>query len=120
MPDSIDPRVVLALERTLLAWTRTALALMGFGFVVARLALFLRELNPLAAPTAGGSHWLGVALVLVGGVVQTIAIVVHAQSVRRLRQHDELLLKTYSPATLLGLVLVALAIVVALYLATLA
>lgn len=31
-----DPRVPLAAERTLLAWLRTGLALMGFGFVVAR------------------------------------------------------------------------------------
>ena len=30
-----DPRVRFAAERTLLAWMRTGLALMGFGFVVA-------------------------------------------------------------------------------------
>ena len=39
-----DPRVYFAAERTLLAWVRTGLALMGFGFVVARFGLFLREL----------------------------------------------------------------------------
>jgi putative membrane protein len=32
----------LAAERTLLAWIRTGLALMGFGFVVARFGLFLQ------------------------------------------------------------------------------
>ncbi len=35
----------LAAERTLLAWIRTGLALMGFGFVVARFGLFIRELQ---------------------------------------------------------------------------
>ena len=35
----------LAAERTLLAWIRTGLALMGFGFVVARFGLFLQELQ---------------------------------------------------------------------------
>jgi putative membrane protein len=37
-----DPRVYLAAERTLLAWLRTGLALMGLGFVVARFGIFLR------------------------------------------------------------------------------
>jgi putative membrane protein len=35
----------LAAERTLLAWIRTGLALMGFGFVVARFGLFLQQLQ---------------------------------------------------------------------------
>ncbi|HAB15828.1 MAG TPA: hypothetical protein DCE44_05190, partial [Verrucomicrobiales bacterium] len=37
-----DPRVFFAAERTLLAWIRTGLTIMGFGFVVARFGLFLR------------------------------------------------------------------------------
>ncbi len=40
-----DPRVRFAAEGTLLAWMRTGLALMGFGFVVARFGLFLREIS---------------------------------------------------------------------------
>jgi inner membrane protein YidH len=40
-----DLRGYLAAERTFLAWTRTGLALMGFGFVVARFALFLQQLQ---------------------------------------------------------------------------
>ena len=35
----------LAAERTFLAWIRTGLALMGFGFVVARFGLFLQQLQ---------------------------------------------------------------------------
>lgn len=40
-----DPRVQMAAERTLLAWIRTGLALMAFGFVVARFALILQTLG---------------------------------------------------------------------------
>jgi putative membrane protein len=40
-----DLRDYLAAERTLLPWIRTGLALMGFGFVVARFGLFLQELQ---------------------------------------------------------------------------
>ena len=39
-----DLRIYFAAERTTLAWVRTGLAMMGFGFVVARFGLFLREL----------------------------------------------------------------------------
>ena len=39
-----DPRVVFAAERTLLAWQRSALAFMGFGFVVERFGLFLQTI----------------------------------------------------------------------------
>ena len=71
---SEDPRVRFAIERTLLAWVRTGLALMGFGFVVARFGLFLREIEaarqgvPLKAPT-GLSLWIGTALILLGVIV---------------------------------------------------
>ncbi len=40
-----DPRVLFAAERALLARQRTAIALMGFGFVVERFGLFLRMIG---------------------------------------------------------------------------
>jgi putative membrane protein len=62
----------LANERTLLAWLRTAVALMGFGLVVARFGVFLDTLA-LAQGQAGGggdsSRWTGAALLVVGTLV---------------------------------------------------
>ena len=67
----------LAAERTLLAWIRTGLALMGFGFVLARFALFLDQLHfiqsRLPQEHAGFSLWSGTALIVVGVVVNVFA-----------------------------------------------
>ena len=67
----------LAAERTLLAWIRTGLALMGFGFVVARFGLFLQQLQVLrrgqTAQPLGLSLWFGTALIAAGVAVNAFA-----------------------------------------------
>src|ERR1700704_5272211 len=84
-----DPRVYFAAERTLLAWIRTGLAMMGFGFVVARFGLFLRELQASHkgefVPPTHGSLWFGTALVLMGVIVNLLAALQHTRLVRQLR-----------------------------------
>lgn len=46
MLDLNDPRVFFAAERALLAWNRTSLSLMAFGFVIERSGLLLQMLKP--------------------------------------------------------------------------
>lgn len=90
-PDDLDPRVALAAERTLLAWIRTGIALMGFGFVVARFGLFLRELAAVNAHTnLGGSNAsaTGVALVGAGIALNVWASVRHARMLGRLTRGE--------------------------------
>src|SRR5215472_13116986 len=76
MPDRTNsgPSDYLAAERTLLASIRTGLALMGFGFVVARFGLFLDALlgnrTGLASQRHDLSFWFGTALILAGVLVE--------------------------------------------------
>jgi putative membrane protein len=75
MSYTADPRVLFAAERTLLAWQRSAIALMGFGFVVERFGLFL-QLAAHESPTApqrGFSLALGVMLLLLGAAVALVS-----------------------------------------------
>jgi len=76
----------LAAERTLLAWIRTGLALMGFGFVVARFGLFLQQIQILqhgpAAQPYGLSLWFGTTLIAAGVLVNVFSGWKHVQLVR--------------------------------------
>jgi putative membrane protein len=85
-------RVALAAERTLLAWVRTGLALMGFGFIVARFGLFLREmavLRGVATPTPQSpqlSLWIGTGLIILGVMACLSSAVQHIRFQRRVRR----------------------------------
>ncbi|MDQ3340352.1 MAG: DUF202 domain-containing protein [Myxococcota bacterium] len=74
MPDEPDLRFLQANERTLLAWIRTGLTLMAFGFVVARLSVWLQLEYPDRDNGSMGP-WLGIAIVALGTACHAIAAV---------------------------------------------
>ena len=90
-PSEPDPRVYFAAERTFLAWIRTGLALMGFGFVVARFGLFLHEIAAVQGgppPPAGFSRWFGIGLIGLGVLLTAASTARHLSTVRRLNRGE--------------------------------
>jgi putative membrane protein len=75
MSYTADPRVLFAAERTLLAWQRSSIALMGFGFVVERFGLFLQMVAHRSESAAQRSFSLGtgVVLLVLGAAVALIS-----------------------------------------------
>jgi len=90
MSDDYDPRVFFAAERTLLAWLRTGLAIVGLGFVVSRFGLFLRAVGHQSTGVTLplGSSEIGVVLVAFGSLVIAGAARQHVRFCRGLN-HSE-------------------------------
>jgi uncharacterized protein (DUF302 family)/uncharacterized membrane protein YidH (DUF202 family) len=110
----------LAAERTLLAWVRTGLALMGFGFVVARFGLFLERLqfvqNASTVRTFGFSLWFGTALIAAGVVVNLFAGWHHLQLVRDLDRGNASHSRSSRQAVAIALFLALVGLAMAIYL----
>lgn len=104
--DDMDPRVAQANERTLLAWLRTGIGLMAFGFVVARSSSWVSALTGHA--TEGGAFaWLGIAVIGLGTVFTVLAGVEYARIRRAILERRPV--STRGSLALLLVTLVALA-----------
>ena len=90
MSELSDPRVFFAGVRTLLAWQRSSLALMAFGFVIERFSLFLTllRLGPGSSPSHLFSLIVGVVLILLGAAVAIASTVAFRRFVRELPAQD--------------------------------
>jgi len=113
----------LAAERTLLAWIRTGLALMGFGFVVARFGLFLQQLQIVQhAPSVqsyGLSLWFGTALIGFGVAVNLFSGWRHLRLIRMMDLGQVSRPHTTSLAVATSLFLALVGLAMAIYLISL-
>ena len=97
-------RVHMANERTFLAWVRTSIAIMAFGFVVEKFSLFVKQMGyylgkEAAPPQPGYSSMIGIVLVGLGLVMGILAFLRY-KTVERQIEDD-----TYKPSRILSVLL---------------
>jgi putative membrane protein len=117
---AVDLRDYLAEERTLLAWIRTGIALMGFGFVVARFGIFGDQADMSQQTQAVHPHefslWFGAALIAIGATANLFSAQRFAGLVGKLNR-DQLADRSLSKqGAIVALFLALLGIAMAIYL----
>jgi len=103
-PKVRNRRVHMANERTFLAWIRTSIAIMAFGFVVEKFALFLKQISyflgkETVLPSRGYSSIFGILLVALGALMGILAFIRYKKVERQI---DE---DTYQPSLILDILL---------------
>ncbi len=116
-----DPKDHMANERTFLAWIRTSIGIMAFGFVVEKFTLFIKQLalilgathsTPFSQTTSirGYSSIFGISLVALGGVIGLFAFVKYKQIERQLDEHS------YQASTMLPMTLTVTLLLIGVFL----
>lgn len=109
-----DRRDHMANERTFLAWVRTSIGIMAFGFVVEKFALFIKKLSyffdqtdtsAVTTPSSGYSSIFGIVLVAMGAFMGLLAFIRYKKVEREINED------TYQPSMILD-ILVAMGILV--------
>ena len=87
MSDLNDPRVLFAAERTLLAWNRTSISLMAFGFVIERFGLFLHIAGheEIKLFQRHFSFFVGVVFILLAVAISFYSVSQHKRILQTLR-----------------------------------
>ncbi|GLU52605.1 YidH family protein [Dyadobacter frigoris] len=121
MEEKVEPKGSagdhLANERTFLAWIRTSIGIMGFGFVVVKFSLFVRQItavlgNKNIIHSAGYSPAIGIILVGLGAFITVFSYTRYINTKKQLEAggyyHSTLLIKMLTGAIfLVSLLLIA-------------
>ena len=81
----------LANERTFLAWMRTSIGIMAFGFVVVKFALFVKQISMMLGKenlihSTGYSGIVGIILVSVGNVTAILSFIKYKRTEKQLNE----------------------------------
>jgi len=110
-----NPSDHLANERTFLAWLRTAIGIMAFGFVVVKFSIFMKQIavvvgKQLETSQKGFSSVLGIALVCVGLLTALFSYLRFRRTEMQLDNH------TYKSSSVLITILVSSIVLVSVLL----
>ena len=112
-------RVHMANERTFLAWIRTSIGIMAFGFVVEKFALFIKQMSLIlgnaniesaSPPPHGYSAIVGIFLVGLGTLMGPLAFVRYKKVERQINED------TYQPSSILDILLTISVLAVGIFL----
>lgn len=116
--DQLIIRELMANERTFLAWVRTGIALMTFGFVVVKFSMFIRqlglELGEDPAVHKGYSSIIGIIIVITGAAACLYAFIQYRYNTKKIKTLNF----KYSTAftTLLAILIILMSVTLIVYL----
>jgi putative membrane protein len=118
MSDLNDPRVFFAAERTALAWNRTALTLMAFGFAIERFGLFMQMLveKNTVSNHAGPSFWFGLIFIVLGCFFALTAARQYKRLLKTLKPIEIPVHASPNLAFILNIIIAVLALALVVYL----
>ncbi|MBA4372325.1 MAG: hypothetical protein C0402_05635 [Thermodesulfovibrio sp.] len=121
-PGVRDRRVHMANERTFLAWVRTSIGIMAFGFVVERFALFMKQFALLIGNAGGtavqipaGRGYASVFGIILVGLGALIGILAFVRFKKVERQIDD---DTYQPSRILDVLLALSVLAIGVFIIT--
>lgn len=104
-------RTRLASERNLMAWIRTSLSMISFGFGLEQFFAYLHHTNSAIALRMGqGPRYVGMALIFLGTFVMLMAALVHWRTITKLNRGDIVFRSRWSLGLLVALLLFALGV----------
>jgi putative membrane protein len=113
-----DPRVLFAAERTLLAWNRTAIALITLGFVIERFGLFIKTLKLYDIEGERSySFFIGMGMIMLAVIVSITATVQHHRFIKTLSDQEIPPRYLIWPSYLVNLTIALLGVFLMFYLA---
>src|SRR5690606_27593538 len=114
------PNDYLANERTFLAWMRTSIGIMGFGFIVVKFSMFIKHITliidgQISLSELSDSGVIGMLLVIVGVLTAVMALINYKRIKKQLQTGDYSSSNPLTTFLTVGMVLISIILIWFLY-----